>query len=182
MAAAALGTSVVATYARTLLDGPGLAQLLEPRPFQMHSLRAFWSLLIRHPGTAFALYLLSGALVLAVTIHLWRRAAPLELRFSALLIATLLVAPHVGVYEVVLLAPAFILTASVAERLAPRPRRLFRVILSVAFIIYWPGSLAALTRVQVSVLVLSAWLSALLWASRRAVPPMPQQDRLIART
>jgi len=83
---------------------------LEPRPYQTHCLRTFWSMLIPWTQLSFALYLATGLMVLAITIALWNRskAAPLDLRFSALLLASVLVAPHLTVYDLVVLAPAIL--------------------------------------------------------------------------
>ncbi len=77
----------------------------------MHSLHAFWAMLIPWPYVAFTLYVVSAMIVLALTVRYWRSAAPLGLRFSALLVATVLVSPHLTVYDLVILVPAFLLLA-----------------------------------------------------------------------
>ena len=87
---------------------------LEPKPYQTHSLRTFWSMLVPWPRICrSALYVLSAAAVLVLTIACWKRrpTVPLSLRYSALLLATVLVAPHLTVYDLVILTPAFILLA-----------------------------------------------------------------------
>ena len=49
---------------------------------------------------------------LALTVLIWRRReASLALRYSSLLFATVLIAPHLTVYDLVVLAPAFLLLA-----------------------------------------------------------------------
>jgi alpha-1,2-mannosyltransferase len=93
----------------------GVLPLLEPRPHQTHSLRTFWTLLIPWNDLALALYVGSAAIVLGLTIVTWRRSSALALRFSSLLLATVLVAPHLTVYDLIILAPAFLL---LADRLA----------------------------------------------------------------
>src|SRR5207244_12733659 len=85
--------------------------VLVPKPAQMHSLRAFWSLRGPWPGLAFALYLITVVIALVLTLRLWRTTAPLSLRYSGLLLATVLVAPHLTVYDLVIVAPAFLLLA-----------------------------------------------------------------------
>ena len=47
----------------------------------------------------------SAAWVLWLTIHYWRSQAPAHLRCAALLVATVLVSPHLFVYDLVILAP-----------------------------------------------------------------------------
>jgi hypothetical protein len=85
--------------------------LLEPRPYQTHSLRSFWTLLLPWVSISFVLYLITAVVVSVWTIGCWRRSLPLPLalRYSALMLATVLLAPHLTVYDLVILAPAFLL-------------------------------------------------------------------------
>ena len=91
-----------------LRNVPALLPLVEPKPYQTHSLRTFWSMLVPWAEFALTLYVLSAAVVLGLTIACWRRAdqVPLPLRYSTLLLASVLVAPHLTVYDLVILAPA----------------------------------------------------------------------------
>ncbi len=70
-------------------------------------------MLVPWPGLSFGLYIVSAAAVLGLTVACWRRpdACLLPLRYSALLLASVLVAPHLTVYDLVILAPAFLLLA-----------------------------------------------------------------------
>jgi len=43
------GTEPLLSYLDMLRKGPSLAALLEPKPDQLHSLRAFWTLLVPQP-------------------------------------------------------------------------------------------------------------------------------------
>lgn len=103
------GTSVMRSYANALRHVPDIFPYLEPRPYAVHSLRAFWSLLVPWPWPAFVLYVLTSVIALAIAVRLWRSGAPLSLRYSALLTATVLVSPHLTVYDLVVVAPAFLL-------------------------------------------------------------------------
>src|SRR5438094_188491 len=103
------GTPAMRDYAHHLLHVREVLPLLEPKPDQMHSLRAFWSLLVPWPGLAFALYLITVVIALVLTLRLWRTTAPLSLRYSGLLLATVLVAPHLTIYYLVIVASAFLL-------------------------------------------------------------------------
>jgi len=167
MAALVLGTGPLLAYFHMVREGPHLASLLEPKPSQLHSLRAFWALLLPQSQVALALYLLSSAWVLVLTVRLWRPSVPLEIRYSALILATILVSPHVGAYELVLLAPAFILTVSESERSTDPRRRMFRTVLYFAYLLPLIGPLAAITHVQLSVPVFAAWVATLHWAAIR---------------
>jgi alpha-1,2-mannosyltransferase len=103
------GMEPLQQWARLLLNLRSVMSALEPKPYQTHSLRTFWSMLIPWPNLAFGLYVLTALAVLAMMITLWRNCAPMSLRFSALLLTTVLVAPHLTVYDLVILAPAFLL-------------------------------------------------------------------------
>ena len=156
MSALVLGAGPLLAYFQMLHNGPRLADLLEPKPFQLHSLRAFWDLLVPYSSVTLPLYLLATA-VLTLTVRLWRPSVSLDIRYAALILATILVGPHVGVYELVLLAPAFILTASECERSADPPRRVLRTIVYFAYLVPLTGPNAAMTHLQLSVPLFAAW-------------------------
>ena len=103
------GTEVMRNYLRALMHLEDVLPLLEPRLYQTHSLRSFWSLLLPWPRVAFALYVVTALGVLALAVRVWRSGSSLSVRFSALLFATVLVSPHLTVYDLVILAPAFLL-------------------------------------------------------------------------
>jgi hypothetical protein len=110
---------------------------------------------------ALTLYLLTSVVAVVMAVRLWRPSVALEIRFSALLLATVLVAPHLTVYELTLLAPAFLLTADAIERALVTPRRAFRAVLYFAFILPLAGPIASVTHVQLSVPLLAGWLTGL---------------------
>ena len=83
--------------------------LLEPRLYQTHSLRSFWSLLLPWPRVALGLYVVSAVAILVLAVRVWRSSSSLSVRFPALLLATVLVSPHSTVYDLIILAPAFLL-------------------------------------------------------------------------
>ena len=55
------------------------------------------------------LYLLCSALVLGVAVIVWKSTSELVLRYSALSFAAVLVNPHLFVYDLLMLAPAFLM-------------------------------------------------------------------------
>ena len=150
-------------WIRMLRDVPELLPLLEPKLYQTHSLRTFWSMLVPWAGLSFGLYIVSAAFVLALTVACWKRSAavPLPMRFSLLLLASVLVAPHLTVYDLVILAPAFLLLADwiVDQPLTPLTRRL-GTLLYLVYMLPLVGPFTRWTRVQVSVIAMSAtvWL------------------------
>jgi len=156
------GTPVMRDYAHHLLHVGGVLPLLEPKPYQTHSLRAFWSLLVPWPGLAFALYLITVVIALVLTLRLWRTAAPLSLRYSGLLLATVLVAPHLTIYDLVIVAPAFLLLADwVIGNPENRLNDEVKILLYLCYTLTLLGPIARWTHVQLSVIALSAllWLA-----------------------
>ena len=139
--------------------------LLEPKLYQTYSLRTFWTMLVPWEGVAFGLYVATAILTLGLTIACWKRssAAPLALRYSSLLMATVLVAPHLTVYDLVILAPAFLLLSDwlVTERghqAFPTCARGLGTLLYLSYTLPLLGPFARITHVQLSVVVMAATL------------------------
>jgi hypothetical protein len=130
----------------------------------MESLRGFWMLLLPWRSAAAVLYALSAIAVLVVALLCWRRGA-LELRYAALLLATVLVAPHLMIYDLVILAPAFLLLGEwVLQHPSPSPA--LRVVLYLVYALPLLEPLTKLTHVQLSVLGFVA-LQALIWPATK---------------
>lgn len=153
------GSEVMRNYFDALLHVRDVLPLLEPRPYQMDSLRAFWSLLLPWPQVALALYGLSAAAVLALMVRCWSGRLPLELRFSALLLATILVAPHLTVYDLVILAPAFLLLADGTAASNRGAAKAVQFLLYLCYPLFLLGPLTRVTHLQLSVVTLAALLS-----------------------
>jgi hypothetical protein len=134
--------------------------LLEPKPYQTHSLRTFWAMLLPWDKVSFGLYLLSAIIVLGLTIAIWKHhQSPFVLRYSSLLLATVLVAPHLTIYDLVILAPAILLLADwiMGQPSSPYTRRL-RILLYLIYALPLIGPLARFTHLQLSVIAMSACL------------------------
>ena len=130
---------------------------LEPKPYQTHCLRTFWSMIVPWHALSFTLYGLSAAIILFVTIRLWKRDQALALRYSALMLATVLVAPHLTVYDLVVLAPAILLLADwLAGQPATREVRHAGTLLYLVYALPLVGILAHYSHVQLSVLAMAA--------------------------
>jgi hypothetical protein len=162
------GSSVMRAYLHALNTVREVLPLLEPRLYQTHSLRSFWWLLLTWPQAAFGLYVVSALGVLALAVRVWRSGASLEVRYAALLFATVLVSPHLTVYDLVILAPAFLLLCdwAVAHRdLAPPVFPL----LYACYPLFLLGPLARTIHVQLSVVVMTA----LVWVTWRIAKNPP---------
>ncbi|HEX4485120.1 MAG TPA: glycosyltransferase family 87 protein [Terriglobales bacterium] len=150
------GPAAMRQYSEALKHLRQIMPLLEPRPYQMHSVRAFWSLLLPWPQAALALYVLTGIAVLAISVMLWQREPSLQIRFAGLLLATILVAPHLTVYDLVILAPAFLF-------LANQVLRETGWLIYACYALFLLGPLTKFTHVQLSVPAMFA----LLWICYR---------------
>jgi Glycosyltransferase family 87 len=159
------GTPAMKDYAWHLFHVGGIYPLLEPRPYHVHSLRAFWAMLIPWPSVAFALCIATALPVLAIAVQCWKSPAPLSLRYSALLMATVLVSPHITVYDLVILAPAFLLLADWAMANDNRPRvYAMGLLLYFCYVVPLTVPITQWTHVQLSVPALLALLW-LVWKS-----------------
>jgi hypothetical protein len=164
------GPGPLREWMHMLLNAPSLLPLLEPKPYQTHSLRTFWTMLVPWPSASFALYLVTAILVSALTIACWRSRIPLSLRYSALLLATVLLAPHLTVYDLVILAPAFLL---LSDRIVTQPNRAatphLKILLYLAFALPLLGPLARWTF-QLSVPVMAALLYGIWNLGKKSIP------------
>ena len=157
------GMEPLRQWLRMLRNARALLSLLEPKPYQTHSLRTFWSMLIPSQDLSFGLYVLSAILVVGLTIAVWKRcpSIPLALRFSSLLFATVLIAPHLTVYDLVILAPAFLLLSDgLIGRSADLPTTASTLglgtLLYLSYTLPLVGPFSRWTHVQLSVVAMAA--------------------------
>jgi hypothetical protein len=153
------GPDSLRIWIQTLFRFPSLLPLLEPKLYQTHSLRTFWTMLLPWPNLAFGLYILTALLTLALAARCWQSSVSLPLRYSALLLATVLVAPHLTVYDLVILAPAFLL---LTDWIVAEPNQsttsCLELLLYLAFALPLLGPLARWTHLQLTVPVMLATL------------------------
>lgn len=166
------GMGPLRDWLRTMANVRHVLPLLEPRPYQTHCLRTFWMMIVPWPHLGFALYLVSAGTVLGWTIALWRRGEAWPLRFSALLLSTVLVSPHLTVYDLVILAPAFLLLAD--WRMGEESSRSsgMGTLLYCVYMLPLIGPLARWTHVQLSVVAM-ALLLWMIWDASRPVDALP---------
>jgi hypothetical protein len=159
------GERVMRAYFHMLLHSasqPGSTEL-SLSPIQMHSLRSFWALLIPSPAIVWLLYLASSIAVIALTVAIWRSSASLTVHFSSLLLAAVLVNPHLYIYDLLALAPALLLIADSAATHVQHPWTAeLRILLYLSFLLPLLGPMSRWTHVQLSVVAFTALLC-LLW-------------------
>jgi hypothetical protein len=163
------GTEPFRVWIRTLRNVQAFLPLLEPKVYQTHSLRTFWSMLVPWPALALSLYILSAVVVLGWTISCWKRSStvPLHLRYSTLLLASVLVAPHLTVYDLVILAPALILLADwLLTQVSTVSTWRLGTALYLVYLLPLVGPLSRWTHVQLSVIAMTTSVY-LIWSISR---------------
>jgi len=166
------GSAVMREYVQRMRHVGRLLPLLEPRIEQTHCLRTFWQMLVPNSAVALGLYVVSASLVLWLTLRCWRSSLPLGLRYSALLLATVLVSPHLTVYDLVILAPALLLVADwLVGQAVNGLRRRFVMAMYLVYLLPMVGILARWSHVQLSVIAMSFFLW-LLWRGVEIKQPM----------
>ncbi len=152
--------------------------LLEPKPYQTHCLRTFWSMLLPWQHVAFGLYVVCSILALWLTTAIWKRdSMPHGIRYSALLFATLLVAPHLTVYDLVILAPAILLSADWAvQHTGIRQAQSLGTLLYLVYALPLIGPVSRWTHLQLSVVAMTATLY-LLWKISTAATVVTNETR-----
>ena len=145
------------SWLRTLWHVPALLSEFEPRWYQTHCLRTFWSMLVPWRAVSSGLYAISAVAVLACTIAIWKRSISCPLKYSALLLATVLISPHLTVYDLVILAPAILLLADwrLSHPMAPGG---IGVLLYLVFVLPLLGPYTRWIPVQLSVIAMAALL------------------------
>ena len=169
------GTEPLRRWFLMLRNMGAMLPSLEPKVYQTHSLRTFWSMLLPWAGASFIFYVVSAAVVLSLTIACWKRgsAVPLALRYSVLLLASVLVAPHLTVYDLVILAPAFILLADwLVEQPVTQSTWWMGTLLYLIYMLPLLGPFARWTHVQLSVVAMAAAVF-LLWRTSRDSSAVP---------
>jgi hypothetical protein len=159
VATVAYGPDVIVAWFRAMLTLGDAVSRQTPKLYNMHCLRAFWSLLVPWPDVAKGLYLASAAGTVLLAWQAWRRNADVGVKFAAVLLATVLVSPHLYVYDLLILAPAL---AVLADRSAVP-----RLYVLLCYALPLLGPLANVTRVQLSVPAFAATL----WLLSRAGRP-----------
>jgi hypothetical protein len=103
------GPAILLSYVATLRRLSSVTAALEPYKYHMHSWRPFFDLLGLPDAVATGAYVAAAALSAVIALRCWRTRGPLEVRYSVLLLATVLVDPHLYVYDLIVLTPAFLL-------------------------------------------------------------------------
>jgi hypothetical protein len=160
VAAVYWGPAVLVDYAYALARIPQTIALIEPGKQHLHSWRSLFQLL-GLPATAVNWATIGASVVtLAGATVVWRsRRYSLAIRYSVLLFSTVLVSPHLFVYDLAVLVPALMLVWNQAldfER--PRVSGHSNILAGLLILVYVSPLLeflAPVIRVQISVLAIA---------------------------
>lgn len=146
------GFAVILNYCGVFRQFGKLKPFLDVKPYQNHSLRSFWMLLAPE-ALAAIFYILCAAVFIVIAVLAWRSTALLSLRYSVLVFATVLVSPHLYVYDLVILAPVLMLVGDWAlghsrDETAPEIISL----LYLSFVLPLLGPVTRFTHLQLSVI------------------------------
>jgi len=98
---AVFDASVLGAYARMVRRLPALRDLLEPKPYNMHSLRALTQTL--PPAADWITWSVLAVAVIVATRIVWRGNTPVRMRFGTVVLASILVDPHLTTYDAAVL-------------------------------------------------------------------------------
>jgi len=181
MLAAAAATTMVHLLLNVAVAGPGpvrdywqvliaLARepaLVEPHPENAHAWRGFAQLLCPEP-TASALAIIGSVASLALTWGVWRSTRDWRLRWAVTILFTVLAAPHLMTYDLLLLGiPVLLLSDWLIERPRAFENQLAILLVANYFAAAISPPIAIWTGVQLSTLVTFGLLVATFMGSRR---------------
>jgi alpha-1,2-mannosyltransferase len=138
---AVLGIDSVFDYVAFVPWMAAHADVLEGLPLKSHSIRALTRFLPFGLGTP--VWVVSSIALIAIAIRTWRPEVPLHLRLGLVLLASVLVNPHVIVYDAVLLVLPMLWLGAAAARAGGRDRdQLYRavVVLFASFLAFFTAS------------------------------------------
>jgi hypothetical protein len=172
--AAWAGSPVIGQYIAAL--GPAVlrAGMDVSQPQHLHSLAGFWRLLLGEGRPATLLYAASALGVCLVAARAWRRSRRPGERIALVAVATVLAAPHLYVYDLVLLVPALAVLWEQGERAAGSRSVLYRTAAWVGWLAPLTGPLALATRVQWATPVIVVALILLSGAARADIRDRPE--------
>jgi len=184
IAIAAGGSAAMVGYMRILISLGRIGDLVEPRAGD--SLRGLFRALVPMEMASLALYVVASAAAIVVAARVWRSETPFALRMSAMIVTTILVSPHAFGYDLILLAPVFLLladwfaAAGAAAAVAPwTAGRAIAWSLAALFIAPLLTALPDAIRLQASVTAMAVLLAAAHRVRRpyRSAPETPPRAR-----
>ena len=178
-----VGAAVMRAYIGMLRAIPGIVRMLEPRPGD--SLKGFFEVFVPYEPAAMIAYLIAAAVVALIAARVWHSDQSIDIRLSAIVLAIILISPHVNAYDLILVAPIAFMSANwltlVAKDGRGKALSIWSCILLAAPL---AGPLPPMVRLQFSVTAMIAMLF-LLWKNGPGLATSPAllwSERKIATT
>jgi hypothetical protein len=164
------GMSASAAYVSTIVGLAASPERVAADPMLMSSLRTFWVMLVGEEMGG-VLYAGNAAAVLALAVIAWRRISNPLARVGMLALSTVLVAPHVYVYDLVVLIPTGLAWSRWALEAEQRWRGPLYGFSALVFASPLLAPVALHTGVQLITLIHLGWFLILWrnWARRQAL-------------
>jgi hypothetical protein len=170
-----LGLPAVEGYAAFVPSMLANAELLEPKPFLSHSLRA-----ATRPAPdwiGLPIWIALSAIVLACVVRVWKSPAPVRVRVGMVIAAAVLVSPHLIVYDAAILAlPLIWFAAHVREGNTRINAAAFGSVVFWLFVTLLAPTAAAI-GVQLSVAIMLWLVVSIAGGAGAAVAAMPPTQR-----
>jgi alpha-1,2-mannosyltransferase len=149
-------------------------ELVQGFPNEVHSLVGFTRLLGFPPPLPMTVAIAGSLAALVITTLVWRRKTSLARRWGVLVLATLLAAPHLLTYDLMLLTPALLLAV---QNPVNHERLLALVVIGLYLSPIFSPPLAAITGVQISALLMAVLLTLQAFDGVEPQMPMPRHGR-----
>jgi hypothetical protein len=156
-----VGTTVFRQYMAGLAAltlNPAMVQL---HPSEVHSIRGFAQLIVPYAPLVAVIAAVGLAASLVAAGRGWSASGPIGVRWSLLVLLTILASPHLLTYDLLLLSLPLLLLADWAIAHAEHPSSApIRILLALLYFAPFSGMIVArLTGIQISVVVmgLAAW-------------------------
>jgi hypothetical protein len=145
------GSTLFIDYVSRVRDVVRAPEVFEPKLWQMHNWKGFWGLLIGTGPFGTAATVASSLVALYLVLQVWRATGSPHLRMASLVVGSVLVNPHLYVYDLVVLAvPLALTTAWVLEHEGSAPASVLRVLVHTLCWLPLAAPLAAVSRVQLT--------------------------------
>jgi hypothetical protein len=145
------GSTLFIDYVSRIRDVVRAPDVFEPKLWQMHNWKGFWGLLVGTGPLGTALTVASSLGALYLVVQVWKATESTRLRTASLIVGSVLVNPHLYVYDLVVLAVPLALTAAWAiEHEGSAPSSVLRVLVHTLCWLPLVAPLAAVSHVQLS--------------------------------
>jgi hypothetical protein len=173
-----MGASIWSGYLEKVRILMRMPEAFEPKPWQMHNLKGFWLLLFGETHVATGAWLLSAVAVTSVILLIAHRTRSADLRTAVVVIGTVLLNPHLYIYDlVILMVPVAALARWLLDKPGAPEAPAIRVLLHLLWWAPLIGPLSRLTHLQVTPVLLVAMLLVLWRAVSETAAPAPPTAR-----